>query len=646
MRDSWITKFLLISSQSTYLDTELCVPFEHHSSINSNHQTCVLQDLLVSFSSLSISGRTPPPDSMDTASDLDTLCNRPVPSTHSRPTKFLFVNNYSDSRSCLNHRKDKATCSAISSHVQKVRVKAGRHRRRLSHPPLTHLFGWKRKSPDMTPQRRPYVQDRPSQDRRRPQKWDKGRSNSLQGPDEDARCSALALQPSISNPVNPFKCFTALINPWTYSLAKYFETDVLPIAALKHNHLRGVLASRDIAQEGRSLIQGCFVTQVHMIALLACVTSRMKHVSMIRLPRNDMPEYYTVKAIQVLQKHLDRGGEITDHLLRDIHFLATVESYIGNFQAVRTYYKLARYLVTRAGGFDQFAPHVYESLISGDFFLAACTGNPPIFERDRDPGSLTGPWLTNFTGSRLHSALALVDTVLQAIAQDIISYTRVLQHFEITTPKPRSQDLWVYERRSALIHRLLSVPLIQNENKSGHTALKLLQECCRIALLIWTAHSGQKLDLITRKIKNSRIIIPGSATRMRLVFEQVIKYQHEISHPDPALSEEKDVLLLWVAAVGALASIVPDDVDCFERGFLHFAATLGIGTEKALRDMVEGHLPLNVIVPGALSKLSEIFNDAEQHGLAAEEWKTVSRLQPNNLGLHTLQITSGAATWT
>jgi hypothetical protein len=158
---------------------------------------------------------------------------------------------------------------------------------------------------------------------------------------------------------------------------------------------------------------------------------------------------------------------------------------------------------------------------------------------------------------------------------------------------------------------------------------------------------------------------------MRLVFAQVMKKQHEISHPDPALREEKDVLLLWVAAVGALTSIVPDDVDCFERGFLHFAATLGIGTEEALRDMVEGHLPLNVIVPGALSKLSEIFNDAEQHGLAAEEWKTVtvsrlqandsgqhglaaeewktvtvSRLQANDLGLHTLQITSGAATWT
>jgi hypothetical protein len=359
---------------------------------------------------------------MDTASDSNTLSNRPVPSTHSRPTKFLFVNKYSDSRSCLNHRKDKATCSAISSHVQKVRVEAERHRRRLPHPQLTHLFGWKRKSPDTIPQRRPYIQDCPSQDRRRPQRCDKCRSNNLQGPDEDARCSALALQPSIGNPVDPFKCSTAPIDPWTYSLTKYFETDILPIFTLKYNHLRGVLASRDIAQEGRSLIQGCFVTQVHMLPLLACVTSRMKHVSMNWLPRNDMPEYYTVKAIQLLQKHLDGGGEITDYLLRDIHFLATVESYIGNFQAVRTYYKLAKYLVTRTGGFDQFAPHVYESLISGDFFLAACTGHPPIFERDRDPGSLTGPWLTNFTGSRLHSALALVDTVLRAIARDIVSY--------------------------------------------------------------------------------------------------------------------------------------------------------------------------------------------------------------------------------
>jgi hypothetical protein len=585
---------------------------------------------------------------MGTASDSNTLSNRPVPSAHSHSTKFLFVNKNLESQSCSNHRKDKATSSAISSHVQKVRVEAGRHRRQLSHPSLTHLVGWQRKSPDKTPKQGPHIQDYPSQDQQRHQRCDKCRSDNLHGPDENACCSALELQPSIGNPVDPFKCSTAPIDTWTYSLTKYFETDILPIFAMKYNHLRGVLASRDIAQEGQNIIQGCLVKQVHMLPLLACVTSRMKHVSLDWLPRNDMPEYYTVQAIQVLQKHLDEGGEITDHLLRDIHFLSTVESYIGNFQAVKTYYELAKYLVTRAGGFDQFAPHVYESLISGDFFLAASTGNPPIFERDRDPGPLTGPWLTNFTGSRLDSALALVDTVLQGIARDIISYARVLQHLEITTPNPKSQDLWVYERRSALIHRLLSVPLKQNENESGHTASKLLQECCRLALLIWTAHSGQKMVPIAPQIKNNRIIMPGSATRMRLVFAQLMKKQHEISHPDPALSEEKDVLLLWVAAVGALTSIVPEDVDCFERGFLHFAATLGISTGEALYDMFKGHLLLNVIMPGALSKLSEIFNDIEQHGLAAEEWKTVtvSRLQANDLGLSTLQITSGAAPWT
>ena len=121
---------------------------------------------------------------------------------------FLFVNKDAKSIFLSNDKDNVSTSLAVRRHVQMAGTKT--KRRQLTHTSTTRLVGWQHKLPDKTLQQRTLgrIQHHPSQDQQEPQRCHKCSSGVLPRPDKCARCLALALQPPIGNPVDPFDSST------------------------------------------------------------------------------------------------------------------------------------------------------------------------------------------------------------------------------------------------------------------------------------------------------------------------------------------------------------------------------------------------------------------------------------------------------
>jgi hypothetical protein len=111
--------------------------------------------------------------------------------------------------------------------------------------------------------------------------------------------------------------------------------------------------------------------EMHMYCLLAATTGRMKFVTSERLDRIDRPEQYLAKAILILRRHLEEGATITQQVIVDMFFLATVEIYSRNFEGARAHLRIIKHLVGKLGGLRSLDQPIIDMIWNGDM-VAAC----------------------------------------------------------------------------------------------------------------------------------------------------------------------------------------------------------------------------------------------------------------------------------
>lgn len=72
----------------------------------------------------------------------------------------------------------------------------------------------------------------------------------------------------------------------------------------------------------------------------------MKSVTGDKIDRIDRPEQYLAKSIAILRQYLQEGAIITQQVIVDMFFLATVEIYSRNFEGARAHLRISSILLT------------------------------------------------------------------------------------------------------------------------------------------------------------------------------------------------------------------------------------------------------------------------------------------------------------
>jgi hypothetical protein len=279
---------------------------------------------------------------------------------------------------------------------------------------------------------------------------------------------------------------------WTPSACKCTQGSQTPLCIWPGTDMASTWAQENVTSM-KETVRRCLFNQMHMYALLAASTGRMKYVTRDHIKRVDLPEFYMAKAIRMLRTYLTQCQSLDQQCLLDLFFLCSFETYAKNYQGAQIYLGIIKEVAERFfGNIEIVEEHIRKLCWNADLRLAFICGTQPIFRLSWDPGPLSsvGPeahsayrWSTSVkskTDSVLIRILTISGPPLHAIVEDLIECaeaTRDLLRAERDIDRQRLID-----RATAILHRLISIPTPQGPA----SAEELREECCRQGLIHWT----------------------------------------------------------------------------------------------------------------------------------------------------------------
>ncbi|EXJ61404.1 uncharacterized protein A1O5_11719 [Cladophialophora psammophila CBS 110553] len=545
---------------------------------------------------------------------------------------LLFVNKTPLSKSLSNSKGDLESSREIHKHVQKSRdyEKEKENRRKLKRARLFSL-GWTPVSvaPRQTPASAPLSvhPETPSS---------KGthsvalRPHVIQSREADADCCTPArpqddvpklslVMPSWGS-LDPFGQFRVPMNVEKHRILEYFVLRFFPAVTRSDmvafmGHPRATSSSPAV-----QLIRRASTDELHVLALLAAASARMKFVDRYHFSRADLPERLADATLRLLRRYLAQGRPITHELVQSILYLWAVESYRRNWEAVWTHGKMIMYLCNQhLGGFRNLDPYMRRMLWLADRFQAAATQTPPLIQERWETEELTPQQYTcGVAALREHGSQPmgcgftetdsifsehfqnLLDTVLELCCVIHCHWVGVIE--QVLIPK---RD-WAVARSYFIADELINF----KDGDAGDcpespvSGDQSFQDCVRLALIVWMAFIpactpyAASAGLVTL-----RAAVDAKALRNRL--GRIISSLHE--HP---ASLKEETMLFWIAGLGAVASELVENQEWFAVQFQRLAKKLGIFAWEDFVPIQERFLLLDYLKPGSLTKLTWLLQRA------------------------------------
>ncbi|KAL8831151.1 MAG: hypothetical protein Q9191_001025 [Dirinaria sp. TL-2023a] len=467
------------------------------------------------------------------------------------PDQFLFVNKTAKSKS-LSHSRPEERFN-IHSHVHSKHHKAKNSRKRSHTLPKSPGTQPLKAAEDHVPER--------------------GRTLKIQKVEFMTLQSSLTRQPAVTEP-DPFNCATVKIDKREHRLLQYpfssfvrisFPAEAMDLEpeSVSYKNFRHRQAIND-------RLQRCVADQLTLFSTLAYCANCLQWAVGERAIPNRPAEYYTLKAIEVLKERLAMPDPEPDSwLILSIYSLSVSDMWAGNYAASTSHMGIIRHFVCQVGGWKHLTPYLMESLVLGDKYLAIGKFAPPVLPFDWDPGRYSESKWIDLTANVDFGTLGIAklasgflqlqqDTLcleLKIIVADIVEAVQVAHCLDSSrrTLDPNSEH-WLFLRHQAFVSRLLMMPA-----KSGS-----IQECCRIALLVWllkvTAYFGA-----ARRAKEQ---LP----RLKATLAQL---------DDEELQAEPEAkLIFWIECLGAMTAEYTAERDWFLGRVVQSAVLLGIQLEK------------------------------------------------------------------
>lgn len=316
-------------------------------------------------------------------------------------------------------------------------------------------------------------------------------------------------------------------------------------------------------------LQRCVVDKLTLYTTLAYCSNCLQWAIGERAIPDRPSEYYNRKAITALKYRLaDPDPALDQWLILSIYALGVSDMWARNYDAATSHMQILRHFVLRFGGMKKLDPYLMESLILGDRYLAVGKFASPMLPFDWDPGAFSkqgnspissadSPGLGPAQLAKGFFELDHGDLHLEILEMvgDILESLRFSHYLNIQkrTRDPKIER-WLFLRHQAIIYRLLQLPTMSGS----------IQECCRIALMIWllkiTAYHG------------AARVARGLLTRLADALGSLC------SENPPTVPGLK--LLFWIHCLGAMTAEYTAERDWFLRRTLESARILGVWVEK------------------------------------------------------------------
>jgi hypothetical protein len=388
---------------------------------------------------------------------------------------------------------------------------------------------------------------------------------------------------------DPFATLPISMDTEKYSIIQYFSTRYLPAVTFYE--------ISDIAKT--NITKGCLSNEVHMYSLLAGTTARMKHVTKDSFSRPDLAEYFATRAIGLMRHYLLTCECVTQEMILDIFLLSTTEVYNKNWPAVITHRTAFKQSIAAFGGFSKLDPSICKMLWRGDLFFAAVTCTSPVLELCWDPGALesqTVMYVTLLstsgqklmgTGFREELRQSSNDALLE-IMGDVIGFAHTMQYYWSGFTEFHQDWSWIWDRSSALMHRLLSLTeLLDPGTGYGPEAdekqlVLLVEEITRLATVIWL-YLGFFCGRDPPQLK-LRVVV-NNFNYLRLIRERLVQNVGRFVSTSAKVVDTGQLtlprnwkLLLWVLGLAILATVDKEEEAWLSRHFISVSRCAGVST--------------------------------------------------------------------
>ena len=403
-----------------------------------------------------------------------------------------------------------------------------------------------------------------------------------------------------------------------YRILEYFVGRFFPAAT---RSALGAFTGQSQASSTHPAVQvvRCALSEeLHVLALLSVASGRMKFVEGLHFSRADLPERLTDATLRLLRRYLAQGKSITHELLQTIFCLWSVESYRRNWEAVRTHGNMIMYLADKnLGGFRNMNSHLQRMLWIADRFQAAATQTPPLIKERWETEKLLphqyscaveglqknnvkqpmGYGFVEVRSSYTPGFRLLLDNVLDLCC---VIHCHWVEFSEQNLIPDRN---WAIGRSYCLIDELIAFRNSEVGSRPLHQEDKI-QDCVRLALIIWMAFVPTSFPYATAaKLPFLRTAINSNPLRNKL--EGLLT---DTKAQTFGLNEQ--LLLFWVAGLGAITSEVDENHEWFTVQFQRLAKGLGVLSWDQFASVQERFLMLDTLKLGNVTKLRWLLQQA------------------------------------
>lgn len=351
-----------------------------------------------------------------------------------------------------------------------------------------------------------------------------------------------------------------------------------------------------------SIVNGCLAHEIHMNALLTCMTIRMKAYGYRVQSKLDSPELTMAKSLRALRRYFsDISDANTDQqIILDILFLSVAEFWLQNYVAMRTHLRMILHIVKSLGGFDKVSPYIREACCLTELPFAMKTGGVPIFPLSWDPGSIEydrwvhiGPALClseiKSFGAGFEKPLAagFFNKAAEPIIEGLVADIPTLEYIRRTEEPIPADSGWACIRSRALIHKLLSLQRYSVDVSQQ----ELRSQCVTTTLTMLLCHES----LCISPLQYSK------ATRLRL--EDSLRLSSSNFSPAGNWGTSND-MLLWVINTGLWAALGSEDEEWFLTQAVKGCRMLEISSYEELRWLMRRFLWFDHLDGSTLMKVA------------------------------------------
>ena len=357
------------------------------------------------------------------------------------------------------------------------------------------------------------------------------------------------------------------------------------------------------------IVKGCLSREVHMYALLTCNVMRMKCFGLNPVGRLASPEHLMSKTLRALRLHFSNASGTfpsDEQVILDIFFLAFSEFYRQDYAAMNTHLYMIRSVIGLFGGFEKISPYTREACWYTEICFSTETGESCMLELTWDPGPIaTSRWVCvqkalrsgkikplgrGFQGPLLDQFFDIESSkIVEELMDDILAFEYIRGDDEALP----SDSWWACTRTRAVVHRLLALTRIEEDNKPSIQELRV--QCVATTLILYLCYENsyvtplRSLPFILARLKRSLQLSNSD-------FNQTSTFGWN-GHSE---------MLLWVLITGFwLSGVRPSaDASWFLDRATHGCKTLALGSFEELRSLMGKFLWLEHLQTSSLTTLA------------------------------------------